>query len=1167
MQGVSHVDQYVPSISGENPWTEVRDYIEACLRRDLVGPSWMGGTFDPDEGEELHLGDRSSPDRFYLTGYLTPVMEEDEDESESVRDVLDAPVSEDDLPPEMQITEELGDTDEVHDERKSDSTRVGKESFSTRSIGITVSPSEFDWSMDVSFSWGEYTVNEEGEKRSWKRNPKSIRFSISESDFEESKEHSRRFDEHQGVLVYLKFVPGSPRTLTVRLVNERTFTRKDWKVRAESTMFQVRVEVNGGLREVRAREIILRDPSVALLYHDSEVLAQGHNIGVDWSEDGNRAWTDHIPRYEVPKMIERQEVGELIPSFEKLIDEESLPETLEELKEFPKAYKKWLEGEERRYAELGLEGPTPDTILSFEETFKVHTNNVKENISRIESGIDLLISDQVAREAFRLANEAILFSQTSETLSETYRIPGFTWRPFQLAFQLLNIPSIVNPEGDGRKIVDLAWFPTGGGKTEAYLGLIAFLSFYRRLNPESSQKEKESPGVHTIMRYTLRLLTSDQAGRLVRAVGAMNTVAERSGIGIQQGFSPFRVGNWVGEKSTPNRFFVHPEFRSEGSKRAQAILDKANANEELGDCSVVQFQTCPWCGDDSIGDARRYQIEHLHWTGGKPTLSVNCSNHDCEFHDWMPFTCVDEDIYLNPPTVLLGTADKFVQIANNHWPKSLKHSTDYEEYYSEEFSIRRMLGFERETGGPDPPDLIIQDELHLLSGPLGTIAGLVETALSVVWKEACGHEPKYVAATATIRGAERDVGLMYGKKLNVFPPPLLSASDNFFSEGAPVSKENPGRLHLGLMCSSAKSRSLTDQPSASILQSVNNLLEKELASGSELKDSPLDPYWTLVMYYNSLRELGSGQSSLSQNIPRWVETYSKSSGFEQRTFSRDRELTSRRSGRELTQYRSELNMKLGSQLKPLDVLSTSNMFQVGIDVPRLGIMEIIGQPRSNSEYIQSSGRIGRKKPGMVLSLLRGSFPRDQSHYELVRSFHQEFYRHVDRTSTTPFSLRSLDRALDTTLMALVRLVSQDLAPRDSLNKLSTGNRRIVRLPIGNAIQGFRDSIEGRLKGAGYDKDRYLDEVLREFDKAWSELQRWVEMNHESHKCCWTRRNDSDKKTDEKSWSRGSDDENHDGRLVISSLRDVADEIPVARRYGIHKNRFGFHKKSFFAIQT
>ena len=214
-------------------------------------------------------------------------------------------------------------------------------------------------------------------------------------------------------------------------------------------MFQARVDINGELREVRAQEIILRDPSVALLYHDSEVLAHGHNIGVDWSDDGKSAWTDHIPRYEVPKMMERQEVGELIPSFEKLIDEESLPDTLKKLKEFPEAYKKWLEGEERRYADLHLTGPTPDTALRFEETFKVHTKNVNENISRIDSGIDLLMSDQVAREAFRLANEAIIFSQTSETLAETYRIPGFTWRPFQLAFQLLNIPSIVKPEGEG----------------------------------------------------------------------------------------------------------------------------------------------------------------------------------------------------------------------------------------------------------------------------------------------------------------------------------------------------------------------------------------------------------------------------------------------------------------------------------------------------------------------------------------------------------------------------------------------------------------------------------------------------------------------------------------------------------------------------------------------
>ena len=230
------------------------------------------------------------------------------------------------------------------------------------------------------------------------------------------------------------------------------------------------------------------------------------------------------------------------------------------------------------------------------------------------------------------------------------------------------------------------------------------------------------------------------------------------------------------------------------------------------------------------------------------------------------------------------------------------------------------------------------------------MAGLLETALAVAWKETSGHKPKYIAATATIRGADRDVGLMYGRSLNVFPPPLLDASDNFFS----TASGSRGRLHVGILASGARARSALEQSAASMLSSST------VAKNSGVDVAAVDPYWTLVMYYNSLRELGGGMTAVQQNVPRWMTQYGGEDGM--RDFSAQPiELTSRRSSSELSEYRGRLNHSLSSDLPVVDVLHTSNMFQVGIDIKRLGAMAIIGQPRSNSEYIQSSGRVGRGK--------------------------------------------------------------------------------------------------------------------------------------------------------------------------------------------------------------
>ena len=225
-----------------------------------------------------------------------------------------------------------------------------------------------------------------------------------------------------------------------------------------------------------------------------------------------------------------------------------------------------------------------------------------------------------------------------------------------------------------------------------------------------------------------------QAGRLVRACGAMNLVADEEGIGQNDGFMPFRVGMWIGREASPNDFF--PVGNRYKQNSAQSIIDAEKGMEETGeDCTVAQFPACPWCGDESVGDGANYGISVQPWSRDKPVLHVACDNSECPFSSGVPFTCVDEDIYLNPPSILLGTADKFAQLAYNHRPKTVQESDDFANIEVEKLDARNMMGFAQIDGGPVPPSLIIQDELHLLTGPLGTIAGLVECALDVLWQK------------------------------------------------------------------------------------------------------------------------------------------------------------------------------------------------------------------------------------------------------------------------------------------------------------------------------------------------------------------------------------------------------------------------------------------------
>ena len=600
---------------------------------------------------------------------------------------------------------------------------------------------------------------------------------------------------------------------------------------------------------------------------------------------------------------------------------------------------------------------------------------------RMRRGVRLLESDEhpEVRRAFAMANRAMLMQMVhaGEDFSGRRRrwtdslpaAPDYddatrAWRPFQLAFLLLTIESVALDESPDRDLVDLIWFPTGGGKTEAYLGLVAFTIFHRRL-----VHGEDGAGTTVITRYTLRLLTAQQFQRAATLVCACELI--RREIPDILGSRPISIGIWVGGNNSPNKY-----------SQAVALLGKIK-NKEWTSVSF-QVDLCPWCGTETIpeGDApdEAYAVHPAN-----DSFRMACANPDCDFHDHLPVSSVDEDLYDNPPTVLIGTVDKFARLT---W----------------EGRAGVFLG-----AGNDPgPSLVIQDELHLISGPLGTIVGLYEAAFDVVMHRH-GARPKIVASTATIRRAEEQVHGVFGREVVMFPPSGLDADDSYFVK---FDRDKPGRLYCGVMPQGHTPLTAMVHLSAVLLQAP---MEVPLTPPAD------DAYWTLVAYHNNLRELGKSVTLAHDDIPARMSVIAEAEEDVRPLPDNEiLELTSNVPAAEIP-GRLELMQRRRGEKGAVSFVASTNMISVGVDVPRLGLMLVSGQPKTTSEYIQATSRVGRGEvAGLVVTMFSPSRPRDRSHYESFVPYHSALYRAVEPTSVTPFAIPARSRALHAGLVVMAR---------------------------------------------------------------------------------------------------------------------------------------------------
>ena len=1023
----------------------VREYLAQVLMLDLVGPG-----VGHDLADE-RLPGWVRPSNWYLTGFLIPSDTPFEHRSDADED------------------DPLGETPVVAGlaEESSEEQTTAKKGFFPSSVGLSFLVAYETEAIAVAVRWGDYEKAEHegpdgGQVSVWQRRPqeRSVPVGLAEGSADYAVPQSGGLRLHVVVRSIsserLAEVDDGTRSVSIFLVNNRRSAAggpDDPESAGDAErayIFQAVLEVVGSVPFVPRpdpRGALARDwdDQVAdLHYADVPEYATGHGVSAEWEVTNGECRvlrTSWIPSATVAK-TETAFVPDTELSMEALgalADGRAAADALQPLVDH---YRTWIGVQLQGLG--AVDGGRRDVA---EELLR----RAGMAAERIERGIGVLVADADALDAFRVANRGV-----ARALRRRIGDRPPEWRAFQLAFILVNIGGLADRRNSEREIVDLLFFPTGGGKTEAYLGLAAFAMVLRRLR-RPGQDGLQGAGVAVIMRYTLRLLTLDQLARAASLVCALEL--EREADPGRYGKWPFEIGLWVGKAATPNVMGRKADGRSDTalSKTRQFKSDPSSKP------SPVPLESCPWC-------ATRFQSASFTLLPDdvRPTeLRIVCTNFECDFSGDrpLPILAVDEPIYRRLPAFLIATVDKFASLPFTGETGSLLGGAgrfDDSGFYGAA-EPRRGRQLDQPLGGPD---LVIQDELHLISGPLGTMVGLYETAIEALCVQSAGYpadsadaqpvRPKIVASTATVRQAQDQIQALFARSMTqVFPPPGPDRRDSFFAQVVPTDRV-PGRLYLGIASPGRNPKVLMRRVWLALMGAAERAYRD--AGGHRNENNVADPYMTVLGYFNSLRELGGARRILEEEVQNTVKTYGQRKRIgERRGLFQDRktlsevvELTSRVSTDKVAQARERLSRGAHEKGR-VDSAIATNMISVGLDIPRLGLMVVLGQPKTHAEYIQATSRVGRDdhKPGLVVTLLNVHKPRDRSHYERFRHYHETFYRSVEVSSVTPFSARALDRGLAGAMVGLARHSDATLTPPKGVETLAA-----VRVDVERTLLEF-----------------------------------------------------------------------------------------------------------------
>ncbi|ETK36576.1 DISARM system helicase DrmA [Microbispora sp. ATCC PTA-5024] len=1160
---------------------EVRDAFQQLVERDLLGPY---------DGDFEELPPRSmGPRERYLVGMLGPKpspkrVAEDADELPDIEIGAEGDGAEGELP-DVLTPQNLG-------------------RLWASSMGMSFAvPADLD-TLAATVRWGEYTKVEtqvgdvQGKPRTervWGRRPVEHPMTIRLDELTQKIPLTMERADEPGVLlaVAVRPRPDHRRVVELTLVNQQiepdTSADTAWLFQAELVVAaptdgpaDVFLPIDDPLddgREDDGQED-LEDKHLRLLYRNERRYAVGRNIAVHATvSPGDRRATKlrttWLPYHDVPATV--APVGEGTPLADVELSMDALagasPEALAAgLTPLADGYAAWLDKQYLKIPEL----PEP-----LREAAEVAVRKARRAADRIRGGIALLTRSTVDRHeqalaAFKFANEAMALQRRRTAVAKLRDEQGLSyeqamaevdeqgakaasWRPFQLAFMLLNLPSLTDPEhperaADHKATVDLLFFPTGGGKTEAYLGLTAYTFAIRRLQKvvgSGTEARSGLDGVAVLMRYTLRLLTAQQFQRAAALVCACEVL--RRDDPETWGEEPFRIGLWVGSAVSPNWF---------GDARDQ--IQEAREAPDSRKTNVLQTLSCPWCGEKLIAgvnldldeDRRRVLLYCGRGSEGdadpcpfsrlgedrmlRALPSVTSEDEAYARREGLPILTVDEEIYRLTPSLVIATVDKLAQLPwrgfAGHLFGRVSRRCPRHGYRHDDMDDRIGCGGRHNAKGRlpkvesrpvirlRPPDLIIQDELHLISGALGTVVGLFEAAVDELctWPvNGADTGPKIIASTATTKRADRQVLGIFGRELAVFPPQVIDVADTFFSRQVPVTPGNPGRRYLGVCAHGVR-----------LKQAEIRLAEILLLAGQTLFDQfgePADPYMTLVGYFNATRELAGMRRYLDDDVTTRIRMHGRRKKLSNRLLSRTDlltvvELTSRISSGDISEVLKQLEIgfdpeldtsrrirecreeiaevmrekdeakrrrahpladryralrSLRSARPPVDVVLATSMLQVGVDVSRFGLMVMTGQPKNTAEYIQASSRVGRDaaRPGLVITLYNWSRPRDLAHYEDFEHYHATFYRQVEALSVTPYTARALDRGTTAAFVAAVRNVEE----------AHSRNRDAEDVDLnGGAVTRFVERFLTRAEVAGSPRGRQaLDERLKTLTDLWN----------------------------------------------------------------------------------
>ena len=1062
-----------------NDVIESRDFLLDFLRKEFVGPS---------ETEEVLPG-YLMPRHRYGAGILFPAKAEVSVQDEVVQDAGDdePPVIDDSTenPPNDSIASVMGSVRSTEDTPESEYDLSLTNQFLPSAMGLSAVV-DVPEVLVIKVSAATYTLNrfaEEGEGKNarrkeigkWVRQPIKAEIELTSSDLVGASTRiiRRTVDGGEGKPSLELYILSRPRMNPERGQNERliTFTivnrhAANGNGPSSSDCFyqcQFSVAASDGSPcflkyEERPYDTQDRDElSLQLLYLHRKTFAVGHGCSADWesasADQAIMVRTEVMPHYEVKPILPTEIPGLNLGMLE--FWSNSIGVITASCTQLAAEYEKWIEEQEQE-----IEARS-DLSTELKDTAKSHLEDCRDCLRRIREGIQLLGRDADVELAFRLMNQAMLMQHMHYSISQDnrrewknrtgrlvlesafeppdYQQSDRKWYPFQIAFILMNLKSVSDPHCAERDIVDVIWFPTGGGKTEAYLGLSAFVMFLRRL------RNREHAGVTVLMRYTLRLLTTQQFQRAASLMCACEYIRRRDPERL--GSERFSIGLWVGNAVTPNT-------------EQDAIEAHRNLNRGRG---VNQFilLSCPWCGA-AMGpqqSGRTRMVKGYQRSSRRSQVRHICEDGACEFSsdEGLPVAVIDEQIYDSPPSILIGTVDKFALLA----------------YYPQARSI-----FGIDTQYP-PPELIIQDELHLISGPLGSMVGHYETVIDALCTTQFGESfirPKIVGSTATISKADRQVASLYGRKAFLYPPQALKAGDSFFAEER---EDQVGRIYTGVFATALTSHIISQTRTISALLQAPKMIN---SSSPEL----VDPYWTLMAYFNTLRELGHAATLINADIKDYLNVMwrrldlKKNGNLDLRRFiNNHQELTSRVQSNEVPAILQSLFVQY-DEPDAVDICFATNMIQVGIDIPRLSLMTIVGQPKTTSEYIQASSRVGRDKPGIVVTNYNPSKSRDRSHYEHFRSYHQSIYQYVEPTSVTPFSVSVRERALHALIVILCRFWG-DSEIRD--------NPSVP--PSTELTESVRETILERVNSVDPDELAETERMIDGFIAKWQRVPRTI----------------------------------------------------------------------------